>query len=312
MAGVDRGLLDSPYPEDRARGFPLARVVLGIFLVLLATAITLWMIDRAGGTPVASESTTTAAGAPVVLAAYAPEPPILTHPRVLPEGWAACSLTDDRFDPDRFCGADVERWVEVSYAFARPTNPETAVPAGLHDGVWVSQSEPLELRFPVNEHVDLTLKANGLERQQALDIAGSIPILSNLESLYGIYEIPIDWEAMHADDLVGLLDQFEDDATVDLGRFELTVRTSNASLYGFNSRGYWTPAAATDLPMARLVEADRPLVVGASDDLKRGYAVWDQAGFSWRLEGNLDAEEMTALALSVIAKLRELPLDRSG
>ena len=257
----------------------------------------------------ASTTTTAGSGAEVTLVDYAPTPALLSHPTVLPDEWDACSITDDYRDPDRFCGRTDTQWVEVEFMFPRPSDPETAVTTGVLDGEWTSLSDPLEARFPINEHVSLAVRAEGLGEGLLVEIARSIPVLADRASLYGAYELPIDWEAMTADDLVGLLDQVEGEATVDLARYELNVRTSKASLYGFNSRGFWTADAATDLPRARVVEATRPLVVGESQEMRKGYAVWDQAVFSWRLEGNLNAEETAALALSVIAKLESLPLD---
>lgn len=314
MAEIDPTLLQSPYGDQKSPRRWIGPLV-GALVVVGIIAAGLWAVsasmdvdpDEQG----ASESTPTTeiVVAPVrfVLAAFTPDPAVLTHPTLLPEGWELCSVTEDRFDPDRFCGDSADRWVEIRYAIPRPSDPESTVPAGIHDGEWTSQSDPLELRFPINEHVSAAVRSKGIDAEQTLEIADSIPLIGDRAALFGPYELPIDWESMTGDDLVDLLGQFEGDATVDLGRFELTVRTSNATLHGFNSRGYWTPDAATDLPMARIVETDRPLVVGASDELKRGYAVWDQAGFAWRLEGNLDADEATVLALSVIAKLADLP-----
>ncbi len=318
MAGVDPDLLSSPYADPDERRSPWTRVIVPIALVLAAAALTTWLVMRSGdGNAVAdggpSGTTTTIDDAtPVALTAFQPNPPLLTHPTLLPIGWKSCVLQEDRFKPDRFCGGGEDEWVSVSYTRAGSFSPESATPAGFHDGMWLSEDDPLELRIPVNEHVDLAIRTRGLTPQQAMDVAESIPLIGDRGILYGAPDIPIDWEAVSEDDVAHLLDQFESDATVQLERFELTISTSNAVLHGFNSRGYWTPVAATDLPMARLVEADRPLVVGATSELQKGYAVWDQAGYSWRLEGNLDVNEATALALSVVAKLAALPRDMSG
>jgi hypothetical protein len=317
MADLDPDLLRSPYEEAASSHIPAplvaGLVVAGIAVVAVAT----WLLVRSGSG--ASEDagapggpTTTVPGSTVLeLVAFSPDPPILTHPTVLPRAWDVCSATDDRFEPDRFCADGLDQWVEVRYVVARSSDPGEAIPAGIHEGGWVSETDPMEVRFPINDHVALALRSQGIEADQVLEVADSIPVLADRASLYGAYELPIDWEAIAEEDLVGLLDQFEADATVDLARFEVTARTSNATLYGFNSRGYWTPAAATDLPRARLVEADRPVVVGESMQLRKGYAVWDQAGFSWRLEGNFDADGAEELALSVIAKLSDLPSDMS-
>lgn len=314
MAPIDPDLLRSPHSDSDSERSPVTAAVGIAIVVLFVAAFGTWMLVQSGGDgeePADATGSTTLAGAvgSVALASYSPDPPLLSHPTVLPEGWTVCSLTNDLFDPDRFCGDGEDQWVEVEYFFPRPSDPETAVPAGLHDGEWTSSTEPLELRVPINEHVTIAVRSHGLEAEDVLEIADSIPMVSDRSSLYGEYELPIDWESMTGDDLEGLLDQFEDDATVDLGRYELTVRTSNATLYGFNSRGFWTPDAATDLPLGRVVAADRPLVVGVSPELRKGYAVWDQAGFAWRLDGNLDIDEATVLALSVIAKLADLPRD---
>lgn len=313
MAGIDPDLLKSPHSDSEPRrGLPVAGVA-AVAVVLAVVGVIAWVIwtgdDAAESASDAGTTTTAGSVADITLVEYAPTPALLAHPTVLPDEWDACSVTDDYLDPDRFCGRTEDQWVEVEFMFPRPSDRETAVPTGVHDGEWTSPSNPLEARFPINEHVSLAVRAEGLDESQLVEIARSIPVLADRASLYGAYELPIDWEAMTGDDLVGLLDQFEGDATVDLGRFELTVRTSNASLYGFNSRGFWTADASSDLPRARLVDSDRPLVVGESQEMQKGYAVWDQAGFAWRLEGNLTAEETAALALSVIAKLANLPLD---
>ena len=311
MAQIDPDLLRSPHidaDENRRIRWGIG----GLVLIAIVPAVVVVVVLSTGGDPdegTEAGATTTSGASAIVLDAYAPDPPLLVHPRVLPVAWEACSVTEDPFDPDRFCGPTENQWLEVEYMFPRPPDPETAVFAGLHNGEWVSESDLLEVRFPINEHVAVAVRAQGVDADSVLAIGDSIPLVSDRESLYGAYELPIDWESMTGDDLVGLLDQFERDATVDLGRFELTVRTSNATLYGFNPRSFWTPDAAMDLPMARLVDADRPLVVGESEELRKGYAVWDQAGFAWRLEGNLDADETTALVLSVIAKLADLPID---
>jgi hypothetical protein len=284
-------------------------------IVGVVAVLTVWLLMKPEAAPPAAvgpgltiaATTTLAEPGSVVLTAFTSDPPVLTHPTVLPDGWTMCSVTEDRFQPDRFCGGSDDQWFEVKYAVPRPSNPEAAIPAGIHNGEWLSETGTMELRFPINEHVAAAILAKGLEADQVLEIADSIPIVGGGDSLFGPYELPIDWESMTGDDLVDLLDQFEADAAVDLGRFELEVLTSNASLRGFSSRGYWTADAATDLPLARLVPADRPLVIGESTERRKGFAVWDQAGFGWRLEGNLTADDVTALALSVIAKLNDFP-----
>lgn len=311
---MDPNVLKSPYDDpDTSRRIP--RITAAIAGVVLATVAVVWAVSEVGDDPqegvqAESEPTLSPVDASTqpdhVLVPYTTEQPLLTHPTILPAGWDACVVTEDRFDPDRFCDSEGENWIEVRYVVPRPSRDDV-VPAGVHGGVWASESDPIEVRFPVNEHVSVAVTASGVSDEQVLEVAASVPMVGDQDALYGPYDLPIDWSQFSDTDFAGLLDDFEPDATVTLDPYELRVRTSNAALHGFNSRGPWTADAATDLPQARLVTADRPVVVGASAELHKGYAVWDQAGYAWRLEGNLTVEQVTSLALSVIAKLADLP-----
>ncbi|MEA3509971.1 MAG: hypothetical protein U9R51_00910, partial [Actinomycetota bacterium] len=70
--------------------------------------------------------------------------------------------------------------------------------------------------------------------------------------------------------------------------------------------GLTVPDFAATLVMPRLVDADRPIVVGESSIRHRTYAIWDQRGYGWRLEGQITVDEITALARDLADRIAAL------
>jgi hypothetical protein len=116
-----------------------------VVLVLGVAVWVLWsdddpesVVSGATSTPTTEAiSTSTTALPPVVLEAYLPDPPILYHPTMLPDGWEACRVVDDSSIGDRFCDpADDESWVQVSVKESDEVRTTGAQPTGDdHNGV---------------------------------------------------------------------------------------------------------------------------------------------------------------------------------
>ncbi len=313
----DKSLLESPY-EDRKRSsaspLVIATIVFGLFIVAGVGAAFLF---GGSGSPQASETdvpgtnptttTTRLDTAEVVLGPVEADEQILYHPTILPIGWSACDLSENRASADKFCAEDDSAWVSVKVVDPGTVSRSNGVSAGVFSGLWLSDSDPMELFFPTSEHAATIVQARGLTIEKLLEIASSIPYVGDAASLVPDYELPLAFETLTEDHFSGLFATIGDQPKVNLERFNVTVAGENAVLTGFRLRGYWTPDAAVEIPLPRLVAADRPLVVGVSPERGRGYAVWDQGGFGWRLEGNLTLEQATSLALDIVGAMADFP-----
>ena len=318
MAGqFDKSLLESPY-EDRDRSSPSAMLIGSIvFGLIIVAGVGAAFVFRGGGSAEGADAgvsstntsptTTVEDTVAVVLGPVETDEQILYHPTILPTGWSACDVSENRASADKFCGEDDSAWVSVKLVNPGTVSRSKGVSAGVFSGLWLSDSDPRELFFPTSEHAATIVQARGLTIDNLLEIASSIPYVGEAASLVPDYELPLAFETLTEEHFSGLFAMIGDEPNVDLERFNVTVAGENAALTGFRLRGYWTPDAAVEIPLPRLVPADRPLVVGVSPDRGRGYAVWDQGGFGWRLEGNLTVEQATNLALEIVATMADFP-----
>jgi hypothetical protein len=313
----DKSLLESPY-EDRHRSSP-SPLVIGtiVFGLVIVVGVGAAFVFRGGGASQAGEvdvpgsktaSTTTLDDTvEIVLGPVAADEQILYHPTILPTGWSACDVSENRASADKFCAEDDSAWVSVKLVDPGTVSRSKGVSAGVFSGLWLSDSDPMELFFPTSEHAATIVQARGLTIEHLLEIASSIPYVGDAASLVPDYELPLAFETLTEEHFSGVFESIGDQPKVNLERFNVTVAGENAVLTGFRLRGYWTPDAAVEIPLPRLVLADRPLVVGVSPDRGRGYAVWDQGGFGWRLEGNLTVEQVTSLARDIVAAMADFP-----
>lgn len=309
----DKSLLESPYAKQSDGSSKRVWITGAAMVVALAVAVGIFLVLSDGPTQdVANVSTTTsgelsAVPAVVDLVPTNEDPQLLIHPTVLPDGWQACDVTEDYGSADRFCGSDESLWVSVKFVSPESFRPPDTTPTGVLGGEWVNDSEPVEIHFPINGHYTAIVQSQGLDREQTLEVATSIPIVGQRQSLIGSYEIPIEGRDVTEDDIAALFATISDDPDVELGRYEFRVRSPLATLYAFRTSALWTDDAATDFPYPRMLPADRPLVVGESVDRNKAFAVWDQGGFAWSLEGSLDADQVSALALDIVTKVADYP-----
>jgi hypothetical protein len=311
----DKTLLDSPYEKEPRSAGPAkiliaVAVVLGVLVVAVIGFVAISGDEPLPDTASPDSSTTTAADSPpetIEMVSYDESPQLLIHPTTLPAGWTACAVSEDYRSADRFCDSDETSWVSVKFLSPESFSAPESTPTGIANGEWVSDSDPVEIHFPINDHYTAIVQSQGLDREQTLEVAASIPIVASRGALIGSYEVPIEGQDLTEADVAALFASITDDPTVDVGRFEIRVGSPLASLYAFRSSSFWTEDAATDLPFPRVIPADRPLVVGESVERNRAFAVWDQGGFGWRLEGSYNAEEISALALDIVGQVAAFP-----
>ena len=248
---------------------------------------------------------------PVVLEAYLPDPPILYHPTTLPHGWEACRVVDDASVGDRFCDPnDDESWVQVSVKESDQVRGSGAQPTGDdHNGVWLDQGESNEVAYRRGPRYVVVLNNATIPVQALLDIAASIPVVSDYASLYGTHEDRLAADLVTDEELAALLLDYDDDPTVTRAQFEVQVFAPQVSVYGFGADKSSVPDFAWTIPRPRLIPADRPIVVGELPERLRGYAVWDQAGYGWRIEGQLTADEAAALAVRLVTRNAAFPTE---
>jgi hypothetical protein len=55
------------------------------------------------------------------------------------------------------------------------------------------------------------------------------------------------------------------------------------------------------------VSTDRPILIGESQERGRGYALWNQGGFVWRIEGQMNGDAAATPAAFFIGRNSELP-----
>jgi hypothetical protein len=311
----DKSLLESPYEKEPRPAGP-ARLLVAVAAVVgvLAVAV-IGFVAMSGDDPLPESaspdsSTTTAVDASpgtIEMVANDENPQLLIHPTTIPAGWTACVVSEDYRSADRFCSSDESSWVSVKFLSPESFTAPESTAAGVANGEWVSDSDPVEIHFPINDHYTAIVQSQGLDREQTLEVATSIPIVASRGALIGSYEVPIEGEDLTEAEVAALFASVTDDPTVDLGRFEIRVGSALASLYAFRTSTFWTEDAATDLPFPRVIPADRPLVVGESLERNRAFAVWDQGGFGWRLEGAFDAAEISELALDIVGQVAAFP-----
>ncbi|MEA2010664.1 MAG: hypothetical protein U9N78_08170 [Actinomycetota bacterium] len=321
---IDESLLASPLDDDRQSR---RAVIFGsVAALLVAAAVAVWLFpgdDDTGirGVEAAPESvtvvddtaaadTTGAAEAPeVVLWPYEPDPPILYHPTELPRGWEACRVVEDSSRGDRFCDRDGdEAFVQVSVKEAGDVRSDAAPPTGDdYNGVWLDRGASNDVGYRRGMVWVVVRSDDALPAATLVEIAASIPAVSDFDSLYGTYEAALALEEISDGDLAALLSEFDPEPRVVRRDGEANVYAGDVSLYGFYADGHSVPDFAWSLPQPRLIPADRPIVVGVSSERNRAYAVWDQAGFGWRLEGRMTADEIAALAYDLVECIAALP-----
>jgi hypothetical protein len=142
-----------------------------------------------------------------------------------------------------------------------------------------------------------------------LEVAVSIPVVIDYASLYGTHEDRLAVDLVTDEDLAALLLEYDDDPTVTKAQFEVQVFAPTVSVLGFGADGSSVPEFAWTIPRPRLIQADRPIVVGELPDRLRGYAVWDQAGYGWRVEGQITADEAAMLASRLISRIAAFPTE---
>ncbi|MEN8234175.1 MAG: hypothetical protein ABFR89_04555 [Actinomycetota bacterium] len=324
---IDESLLASPLGEERRspRGLLIGWVMIALVVLIVAVV---WLSsgdnteeapgggestgsERFVGTMVAAETTDTTAALEVVLWPYESDPPILYHPTALPKGWETCRVVEDASKGDRFCDPqDPDRWVQVRVRQARDARYDGLPPVGDDDnGVWVERGATNEVAYRRSGNWIVVRNDDTLPAETLVEIATSIPVVGDFNALYGSYEVPLALEEVTDDDLADLMADFGSEPRVVRGDAEANVYAADASICGFHADGYSVPDFAWMVPQPRLVVAsvDQPIVIGYSADKNRAYAVWDQAGYGWRLEGRMTVEEIEAAALALLERIGELP-----
>ena len=176
-----------------------------------------------------------------------------------------------------------------------------------HGGVWLNRSDPAEIAIPSGAFHFVVVTSKALPDNELIAVAGSIPVVANRDALYGSYEVPLDLDAVSDDQLAGLMSHLDANPRVaGRGWGEAQVLTSTVFLSLFDGDGLTVPDFATTLPLPRLITADRPVIVGESTARRRVYAIWDQRGYGWCLEGQVTVDEITAIALDVIDRVAAL------
>ena len=153
----------------------------------------------------------------------------------------------------------------------------------------------------------MVVSSAALPEDSLITIAESIPLVGSRDSLYSAYEPPLNLETVTDEDLARLLESAGEDVRVTRRDLEASVFTSVIILRLFAVDELYVPDLAPWIPKPRLIDANRPVVVGESESRSRTYAIWDQRGYGWRLEGQMSVEEASRLALAVIEQVPALP-----
>jgi hypothetical protein len=252
-------------------------------------------------------TTTTSASMPLV--AFQSDPPLLQHPTVLPEGWESCRVLEDASRGDRFCDPqNPDEWVQVAIRYPQTVDSFDSAPStgDDFDGKWLSSGETNEVAY-LRGFTYVSVMSSTVPADTILAIAASIPTVSEFDSLYGDYEVPLELTDVTDQQLAGLLSRFDDEPVVQRRTLEAQVFTPFVSLYGFWGDGFTLPDFASTIDLPRLADAPRPLVVGGSEPRGRVIALWDQGGYGWRLEGRMTFEEAQALAIELMNEIGNFP-----
>ncbi|MCB1247579.1 MAG: hypothetical protein KDB69_09960 [Acidimicrobiia bacterium] len=311
MPTFDPILLESPYDDPP----PNRRWVLITVPVVVAVVIVVGLVVRSqspgdenadlADAPTATTTIPTPASPPtLVVEPYVSDPQLLIHPTALPGGWVLCAYTERLVDNDRFCDEQTpERWVDVKVVDGEPTSGARTPVGDELNGLWLSTSgSSLSVTYPAGGHSYAVVTSPVLDEDQVLEVATSIPLVSDRASLFGSYEVPV-WHE-DADALAAILDG-HGDVTVDVNGFgsSADLFADDIVLNGFNANGFFLTDFATSFPGAFLVDDERPIVYGESIERNRRYAAWDQAGWAWRLESALSMDATMELVEQLIERL---------
>lgn len=260
-----------------------------------------------GAVPTPEETTTTLTLVPVAL-----DPPLLHWPTLLPEGFDLCSQTDDLAAVDRFCPQPSSTpWVQVAVKdpAVLPMSRGVPIPSS-HGAVWLTAAgDPLEIAVPLSASAILVISGRGIEASPLLAVTQSIPLVVERAALYGAYEPQIDLEGLDDAALAGLMAGAAGDVRVSRrgGWGEAGVYAGSWWLSLSWTDRHLLPALATTVSRPRLEHFDgRPVVIGESRERGRAWALWDQGGLFWRLEGPGSALDASSLAGDIIARAAAL------
>ena len=321
----DESLLESPLPSPTQRRLGPFAVVVALAIAIVAIGL-VWLLSdfddgtaMQGGTegtaaPTTGDGTVPVSTIPrVTLVAFSPDPALLYYPTMLTDGWDLCRQLEDVSQGDRFCDPDDEEagWVQVALKDTGTVRSDRGVATGdPHGGRWLDAVDQRAVAYPAGQFLVLVVSTaeDGLVPDDLLAVAGSIPLVANRSALYGTYEVPLDFAAVTDEQLAGLVASIDSDPRVVANRngADAQVFMETGSLLLFYGDGFTTPDFGPGLPLPRLIEGDRPVVVGESQSRGRGLAVWDQRGFGWRLETNGTADTATELALDIIERIAGL------
>lgn len=243
------------------------------------------------------------------LVSYTPEETFLNHPTMLPEAWELCRHLETVDDGDRFCDPnDDDRWLQVSVEDGALLRLDQGDPIeGSDTGVWLARGESSQAAFPSGSRDVFVIISDALSDDELVAVAESIPLVVSRDSLYAEYEVPLDLALVTDEQLAGLLASIGEEVRVTRRDLEASVFTSVVILRLFAVDEVYVPQLALRIPKPRQIGSDRPVVVGESESRRRGYAIWDQRGYGWRLEGQITVEEASALALEIVELVAALP-----
>jgi len=321
---LDESLFESPIPDvARPRRGPV--VVLVVIAAVVVVAIVSWFVsgsdDRstsaseAGTAPVTTgggtETVTTLPA--VTLVEFSPDLALLYYPTMLPDGWDVCRQLEDISQGDRFCDPDGDEtgWVQVALKSSNAIRLDQTTAVGdPHNGRWLDPGDQRAVVYPAGrfQYLVASTSEDGLLPHDLLAVADSIPMVADRGALYGTYEVPLDFAAITDEQLAALVASVDSDPRVIVNRngLDAQVFMATGSLSLFYGDGFTAPDFGPGLPLPRLIDAARPVVVGESPSQGRAYAVWDQRGFGWRLETNGTADTAAELASNIIELIAAL------
>lgn len=314
-------LVTSPYDEEpRSPKRRVLSVSLGVVAVVVVGVVS-WIAfggddvsteTQQSGTAISSSTSSTTTLPAIPLVSYESDPRLLYHPTVLPFGWETCRVLEDASKGDRFCNPeDSEEWLQISlkeFAPAVSSKFETAPLTGDDNGGrWFDQGERTEVAYLSGGRLITVMTRGSVTPEFLVEIAASIPLVSDLDSLTGEHEASLALDEVSDAALVSLLADFGDVPSVTRRGGSFQVRSGSLTLSAVPTRGFFVvPNIGADIPQPRLVPSDRPLVVGESESRGRAFAVWDQSGFGWSFEGQLDAKDAAAIAITLIERISAL------
>ncbi|MCP3972969.1 MAG: hypothetical protein GY720_00585 [bacterium] len=242
------------------------------------------------------------------LVPYIPEEAFLNHPTLLPEGWELCRHLERVDLGDRFCDPNAEDvWIQIGVEDAALLRLDQAEPIeGSETGLWLSTGENSEAAFPSGPNDVFVVIGSGLADVDLINVAESIPLVSGREILFTDPEPQFDLDAVSDEELVGLLDLLNEDVRVTRRDLQVSIFGPVVILRLFPVDGPYVSDVALRVPQPRQIAAERPLIVGESQSQGRSYAIWEQQGYGWRLEGQMTIEEATTIALDIIEQVAAL------